>query len=208
MTTRSRLVFAHPDEAQAFKGIPHLITGIGLVNATTGLARAVAHDGIDRVVVLGTAGLIDDSLDLDTVYRVSETVQHDFAFESPRAFIASDGAVRVTGKRRGSAFRATEPVEQEETSICRAEANVIIATGDAFVTDDGVKADLLTRGVHLVDMESYGYAAMCAALDVPIDIFKIPSDFADSNTTDEDWDSIVKRKSEQLLDFARDRGLV
>ena len=42
---------------------------------------------------------------------------------------------------------------------------------------------------------------MCERLGVPLQIFKVPSDFADSATSDADWDEIVFRKSEQLREF-------
>lgn len=50
-------------------------------------------------------------------------------------------------------------------------------------------------------MESYAYTSVCARFGVALELFKIPSDFADSATTDEEWDTIVFRKSEQLRAF-------
>lgn len=204
----SLLVFAHPDEAQAFEGIPHLVTGIGLVNATTGIAHAARNQSFERVIVLGTAGMIDDTLNLDTVYRVAEAVQHDFAFESPRAFLEASGSVSIIGERRGSALGSEETTANPVDASANDVPTATIASGDAFVTDDALKEDLVQQGIHLVDMESYGYAAACVALGLSLEIYKIPSDFADSATTDADWDAIVRRKSEQLRHFAQTRGLL
>lgn len=187
------LVFAHREEAHAFAaaGVPHLITGIGLVNASVGLAQALHENEVSKVVVLGTAGMLDDSLDLDTVYRIDEAVQHDFAFASPRAVIHGDGLVIMLNENR-----AADP------------SKMVIATGNSFVTDDATRDSMRGQGVQLVDMESYAYAAMCQAFRVKLDIFKVPSDRADSATTDKTWDEIVHQKSEQLLNFARERGLL
>ncbi|MFA5606835.1 MAG: purine-nucleoside phosphorylase [Leucobacter sp.] len=173
------LVFAHRDEASAFADLPHLVTGIGKINAAVALATALASDHIERVIVLGTAGVVGDGdarLDLDTVVQVTEVVQHDFSLPSP--------ALRPSGEH-----------------LLPPSQHAVMATGDAFVKDDAQRAHIAGLGAGLVDMEGYAYAAVCARLDVPLQIFKIPSDFADSSTTDEEWDEIVFRKSEQLRAF-------
>ena len=172
------LVFAHRDEASAFADVPHLVTGVGKVNAAVSLAEALAGGGVDRVVVLGTAGVVSDDRDrpsLDLVYQIEEVVQHDFSLPSP--------PIRPAG----------EAILPERTAV--------LATGDVFVKDDAQRAGISALGASLVDMEAYAYAAVCERFGVPMQMFKIPSDFADSTTTDEEWDTIVFRKSEQLRDF-------
>ena len=173
------LVFAHGDEATAFADVDHLVTGVGKVNAATSLASALAGGGIDRVIVLGTAGVVGDGdarLDLDTVYQVTGVVQHDFSL--PSATLHPAGEVLL-------------PQDQ----------HAVMATGDQFVKNDEQRAHIAGLGAGLVDMEGYAFAAVCAKFGVDLQIFKIPSDFADSSTTDEEWDQIVFRKSEQLRDF-------
>lgn len=176
------LVFAHRDEASAFADVPHLITGVGKVNAAVSLAEVLAAGGAGRVVVLGTAGVVSDEGDrpsLDLVYQIEEVVQHDFSLPSP--------AIRPAG----------ETILPDRTAV--------LATGDVFVKNDSQRAGISALGASLVDMEAYAYAAVCARFDVPLQLFKIPSDFADSATTDEEWDTIVFRKSEQLRAFWEDR---
>jgi len=184
MVETSLLVFAHDDEATAFAAAeaPHLVTGVGKINAAFALTRAImeaiaAGHGPDRVVVLGTAGAVSDSARLDTVYQVTAAVQHDFSLPSPRFELGGEAIA--------------EPA--------------VIATGDVFVQDDAQRAALEAAGAMLVDMESYAYAAVCDRLGVPLQIFKTPSDFADSSTTQDEWDGIVVSKSDQLLAFATER---
>ena len=175
---KTLLVFAHCDEATAFADVPHLVSGVGKVNAATALAGALAAGDIERVIVLGTAGVVgdgEDRLDLNTVYQVTGVVQHDFSLPSPK--------IQPTG----------EIVLPEHTST--------IATGDVFVKDDEQRTHIQGLGASLVDMEAYAYAAICERFGVALQIFKVPSDFADSSTTDEEWDTIVFRKSEQLREF-------
>lgn len=188
MTQKILLVFAHDDEAVAFAaaGIPHLVTGVGKINATLALSEAIlrsageeegAASAVDRVIVLGTAGAVSDAARLDTVYQIGALVQHDFSLPSPR--------IELSG-----------PYLAETATI---------ATGDVFVQDDAQRAALEAAGASLVDMESYAFAVVCARLGVPLQIFKVPSDFADSSTTQDEWDGVVMSKSEQLFAFAKDR---
>ena len=103
-------------------------------------------------------------------------VQHDFSLPSP----AIDPAGEVVLS------------ESECTTM---------ATGDQFVSDDADRARISALGAKLVDMEGYAYASVCERFGVPLQIFKVPSDFADSETTMADWDAIVVEKSHQLRGF-------
>lgn len=173
------LVFAHGDEATAFADIDHLVTGVGKINAATSLSAALAAGNVARVVVLGTAGVVGDGadrLDLETVYQVTGLVQHDFSLPSATLHPAGEIVLPET-------------------------QHAVMATGDQFVKNDEQREHIAGLGAGLVDMEGYAYAAVCAKFDVALQLFKIPSDFADSSTTDEEWDQIVFRKSEQLRDF-------
>lgn len=179
VTGTTLLVFAHADEAECFAeaGVPHLVTGVGKINATLSLSQALlsAEPGaISRVVVLGTAGAIGDEARLDTVYQVTGVVQHDYSLPSPKITPAGQTLAPNTAT---------------------------IATGDVFVQDDAQRASISALGATLVDMESYAYAVVCERLEVPLQLFKVPSDFADSSTTQDEWDGVVVSKSRQLLDF-------
>ena len=201
------LVFAHREEAWAFGDVAHVVTGVGKINAASTLLHAltsgslvaqsaaqsaklqavgvsadhseVGRGAIRRVIVLGTAGVVREGLNapsLDHVYRIDAALQHDFSLPSPK-------------------------LELPDAPWCAEIPAATIATGDVFVTDDAVRINLAAQGADLVDMETYAFASVCARMGVPLQVFKVPSDFADSATTDEDWDSIVHRKSEQLRAF-------
>lgn len=183
MNDKTLLVFAHSDEAEAFasEGIPHLITEVGKINASLALSHAIltAEPGaLERVVVLGTAGAVSDEVRLDTVYQIEAVVQHDFSLPSPSISLGGDAI---------------------------ADRTAVIATGDVFVQDDAQRAALAVLGATLVDMETYAYASVCARLGVPLQVFKAPSDFADSSTTMDEWDGAVVSKSRQLFEFAQSR---
>lgn len=177
------LVFAHADEATAFADVPHLVTGVGKINGTLSLTAAICQGSVERVVVLGTAGVVADgpaAPTLGVVYQISAAVQHDYSLPSPRLSL-------------GSALILPEA------------ENAVIATGDVFVQNDAQRSAIANLGATLVDMETYAYASVCERLGVPLQVFKVPSDFADSSTTGEEWDDIAVSKSEQLRVFWEER---
>lgn len=205
------LVFAHQDEAVAFADVPYLITGIGKVNAAVLLSRALAAGEVSEVIVLGTAGMLDDTLDLETVYQVSSAVQHDFEFVSPAIELGEKGHLSLQNGSLASADLADLPGATGPTRVVEERQSQIptaaIATGDVYLADDADR-ERIGGEASLVDMETYAYARACVAFHVPLRVFKIPSDRADSETTHETWDTIVARKSHQLLEFAQEQQLI
>lgn len=184
MPAKELLVFAHRDEAHAFSDVPHLITGVGKINAATLLAKTLsdallAGTPYTQLTVLGTAGIVGGNLHLDSVVEVTAAVQHDFSLPSPTLSCGS----AITEK----------PTQFVPTAT--------IATADVFVQDDKQRQKIAELGAELCDMEVYAYLQTAAIFDTPIRVFKVPSDFADSNTTQDEWDAIVFRKSAQLREF-------
>ena len=169
------LVFAHADEAVAFDDVPHIVTGVGKINAAVTLAKQLSSGQFNRVVVLGTAGGIGAGVvSLDVIYQITEVLQHDFELASPTIVPAGEVVLAETAT---------------------------MATGDQFVTSDEQRAHLSSLGAELVDMEGYAFARVCEVFEIPLQIFKIASDFADSSTTMQEWDDIVHAKSRQLREF-------
>lgn len=176
---KSLLVFAHADEAVAFADVEHLISGVGKVNASVALAGALASGDIKNVVVLGTAGVVghagEDRPSLDTIYQITKLIQHDFPL--PSADVDPTGEVLLPDNK------------------------VTMATGDVFVSDDEQRIHIKSLGASLVDMEGYAYGSICQHFNVPLQIFKIPSDYADDSASIDEWDEIAKQKSVQLREF-------
>lgn len=166
------LVFAHPDEAQAFADLPHVVTGFGKVNAALGLTKAILESRPDRVFVLGTAGSLRDGMGT-SMYQAQSAFQHDAPFSA--------------GQHHGL---GTEVYAQYVT----------VATGDTFVADSVKKAHCIKLGADLVDMETAVYLQVGAELNTPVYVLKTPSDDADEGA-DKLWDIVVKECSERLRAF-------
>ncbi len=53
------------------RGIPYLITGIGMVATTYSLTKRLLEDAVDMVVQVGIGGILDRSARLGEVYQIS-----------------------------------------------------------------------------------------------------------------------------------------
>ncbi len=166
---RALVVAALAQEVAAMPaGVEVLVTGAGKSRAAAGLAGRLAEGPRPAVVVnLGTAGAVDPTV--SGVVEVGFVTEHDFPhraiellMEMPLArgyLLSPDAPPRPVG--------AAPP------------GTTALATGDVFVADAGRAAQIAAGGIHLVDMESHAYAAVCARLGVPFRCVKVVSDGAD-----------------------------
>ena len=152
---RPLVVVALRHEARYLRDVEVLLTGIGKVAAGTSVAAAIATQRPGRVLNVGTAGALRDGL--EGTHRIGRVLEHD---------LDHDGLSQLLG----------EPIPGEV--VLDPDLPTILATGDAFVQDGGLRAALAARA-HLVDMEGYAVARACAAAGVPCSIVKVVSDAAD-----------------------------
>ena len=75
-----------------------------------------------------------------------------------------------------------------------------MATGDVFVASADDAHRLAAAGVHLVDMEAYGYASVCAEFGVPFRCVKVVSDSADEGAGDS-WLDTIDACARSLADW-------
>lgn len=140
-----------------------LITGIGKVAAAAAVASALSRKLASKrdrerlvVVNLGTAGALRD--DVRGLCVPSRVLNHDISAEI----------------LRGMGF----PVD-DDLAIDGGDG-LVLATGDAFVTDEAARAALAKRAA-LVDMEGFAVAHACAEHGVPCKLVKHISDNADAS---------------------------
>jgi adenosylhomocysteine nucleosidase len=153
--------------------IPVLVTGVGKTAAAVAVSRMLARrDTADLVVLnVGTTGALRDGL--AGIYLPSVVINHDVNAE----------AIRAIG---------LDP--QEELRVEGGDGSVL-ASGDVFVTDPGVRARLAERA-HLVDMEAYGVVYACREYGVPVRVVKHVSDSADEAALD--WPALVDASAKVL----------
>ncbi|WP_183096312.1 nucleosidase [Nocardioides stalactiti] len=175
--TRYLVVAATEAEAAHVpRTLPVLVTGIGKTAAATAVARALASyeagaglAGLE-VVNIGTAGALHDHH--EGLHEPGIVLNHDINAE----------AVRALG------------YDPQERLVC-GPGDLVLATGDVFVTDPVVRARLAARA-DLVDMEGYAVVYAAGRLGVPVRLVKHVSDNADEGAMD--WPSLVDRSARAL----------
>ncbi|WP_206325101.1 MULTISPECIES: nucleosidase [unclassified Streptomyces] len=177
---RPLLVLAVKEEAQFLDtSLPVLLTGIGKVNAATALATALARGPRPSGIVnLGTAGALRAGW--TGTHLVGTVVQHD---------LDGEALARLT---TGETFGA--PISLPDGG------DVVLATGDLFISDETARARLAERA-PLVDMEGYALAYAAELAGVPLRMVKHVSDEA-GDGADRTWRESVAACSRELADWA------
>ncbi|WP_309065865.1 phosphorylase family protein [Microbacterium sp.] len=172
------LVAALESELQAFPtdlpGFDRLVTGPGKLKAAYGLTRALDAKKYDEVLVVGTAGAVEDAIDAG-VYDVSAAIQHDVQ--------DLDGIV-------GQHVSLPARIETGREGLT-------IATGDIFVDDADAVQRIRSLGGVLVDMETFAFVWVAQQFGVPIRVLRAVSDRAQDGATTI-WDDMVAACSAQL----------
>ena len=173
MTGRLLVVSAtRAEAAHVPDGLQVVVTGLGKTAAAVATTQALLESGRDGVTVvnIGTAGALREGV--AGLHQVGTVVNHDM---------------------NGDAIRALGYDPQDELVV--GTSDVVLASGDVFVTDPVVRERLAARA-HLVDMEGYAVAFACARLGVPVRLVKHVSDNADESALD--WPALVDRSAQAL----------
>ncbi len=174
MTPRHLVVSATTAEAAHVPpGLPLVITGMGKTAAAAATARALAsYDDLAGLTVLniGTAGALRPGL--TGLFEPGVVLNHDICADLLPAL-------------------GHDPQER----LVVGESDVVLATGDVFVSDPAIR-DALAERAHLVDMEGYAVAWAAREAGVPVRLVKHVSDAADESALD--WASMVEASAVEL----------
>lgn len=154
-----------------------VLTGLGKTAAAIATTRALAERtpqeraGL-QVVNLGSCGALRPGM--RGVFEPGVVLNHD---------ISAD------------AIRALGHDVRERLGVGAGDPELVLATGDLFVSDAQVR-DALAERASLVDMEGYAVVAACQAFDVPVRVVKHVSDDADASAFD--WATLVDTSARDL----------
>lgn len=168
------LSIALPQEfpiANKLYGYEIVYTGVGKINATFALTKAIIETGATEVINYGSSGSVNGKY--NGLVEVDTILQRDMVAEP----LAPRGAT---------------PYQQEDFAhaiILNSGTNITLGTGDSFVNTDDPWFKY--ADIDLVDMEGYALAVVCAKLNVKFRCFKYVSDNADENA-DNDWKKSLK----------------
>jgi adenosylhomocysteine nucleosidase len=161
--------------------LPVIITGVGKVAAASAvaasLARAEAAGAPYQLVVnIGSAGALHDHL--EGLHEIGSVLNHDLSANVLRGF----------------------GYDPQEWLTVGPEDGLRLATGDVFVSDPLVRAELAAQA-DLVDMEGYAIAWACRQAGVPVRLIKHISDKADEGAMD--WLTLVDLSARALGEWLR-----
>lgn len=128
--------------------------GMGMTGATRTTERLLADGGVDRVLVVGICGGLDEKVPIGTVLH-------------PEVLI--DGVA-------GTEYKS--PAWAPLTLSGR------LATFDDIDVELQMLPQLIQAGVNAVDMETAAVAAVCERHDVPYAVFRAISDYATDGSVD------------------------
>ena len=151
-----------------------VICGVGKVNAACGAQIAIDLLKADKIVNIGVAGGLNDSVEVGKMYCISAAVQYDFDL------------TQLNGGKIGTLDECKTnylPLAHGKVYPLRK-----LATGDRF-NDNPADYRLLTQTLNadIRDMEGAAIAQVCMHADVPCYSYKIISDLAGSGSTTEQY---------------------
>lgn len=159
-------VFALESEAgNDFDGMNKLITGIGKVNASIALTKAIIHQKPKLIINLGSAG--------SSRFNKGEVI-------CCRNFIQRDMDVRGLGFLEYETPLSGIPVVLEHGHSMGGLQEGICGTGDSF------EMNHLNDAYNVIDMEAYPLALIAKMENIPFLCLKYISDDAGDNAA-EDW---------------------
>ena len=157
--------------------VPVVYTGIGKVNAAVSAEREVLRFSPKLVINLGTAGAFNEKY--RGLCEIDSVIQRDFD-TSP---LAPRGVV---------------PFQDSPSTFFSEFGNLKCGTGDNFMTEPDDWS--VKNGIHLVDMELYSIAKVCAEYNIPWRSIKFVTDIIGKNSGDE-WKDGLGNAQRELLDW-------
>lgn len=155
------------------KLVIHVCCGVGTVNAALCAQLLIDKFGVEGIINTGIAGGMDHKVKVCDVVISSEVLYHD-----------TDPHLLTDYLPYQSVFAADSKMVACAAETCAAQEVVChtgrIVSGDAFISDNATKADIVTRCSPLaVDMESAGIGHCAFKNGVPFVSVRCISDNAD-----------------------------
>lgn len=180
-------------------------SGIGKVNAARTTQVMIDHFKIEYIMNLGAAGAINNTLEIGDILIGKYVVQHDFDIT---AFGHSKGY--ITGVGNNIECDKSFLIKLEEVIKNMPEGNYkiklgIVATGDIFCTDVGMKDKIRAKfNADVVDMECAAIAQVTYLNNLPFIVIRSISDTPNgknASTFDENLKLASKRCANILKEF-------
>lgn len=173
--------------------------GVGKVNAARTTQILIDKFNIEYIINVGSAGAINDKLNIGDIVIGESLVQHDF---DVTAFGRDKGYIPDTGKF----FKAEEKLIQKCKDITVENINIIsgiIASGDVFCNDANMKYRIREEfGADCIEMEGAAIAQVCFLSEIPFIIIRSISDIPNGNN-EIDFNKYLEFASKNCAEFIK-----
>lgn len=180
-------------------------SGIGKVNAARTTQVMIDHFKVEYIMNLGSAGAINDQLDVGDILIGKYVVQHDFDIT---AFGHSKGYITGVGNNIECDKSLITKLEEVIKSLQERNYKIklgIVATGDIFCTDVAMKDKIRAQfDADVVDMECAAIAQVAYLNSLPFIVVRSISDTPNgknASTFDENLKLASKRCASILKEF-------
>lgn len=159
-------------------------SGIGKVAAAITAQMLIDHFGVDALLNTGMAGGLDSRLAVKDLVIATAALQHDFditAFGHARGFMYGEDDTKPTLFVADKTLCEQAKIAAEAVLPAGSKAiDGIVASGDIFVDDSGLKAQLRDGfGAAAAEMEGAAIAQTAVANGIPFVLLRTISDLAE-----------------------------
>jgi len=174
-----------PQELQAsknlFVGWEPVVTGVGKVQASIAVTKAINHFHPDYVIGIGTCKALDESYTIGDIVIAKTVVQYDIDLR--RFNLARTEVFNSLGKKVGALESPCSILDIGRIAPLRAAIHqqAVIGTADRFLVSSDIDSlPFLIEELHInaVDMESYAIAAAAHEFGLPWAVVRCISDDA------------------------------
>ena len=174
--------------------------GVGKVNAARTTQILIDNFDIEYVINVGTAGSLNDNIEIGDLVIAEKLVQHDFditGFGHEKGYISGSGKYFYSDKSLIQKAKLTIEEMNEKFN----QHVGIIATGDVFVQDINVKNIIKEEfNAECVEMEGAAIAQVCTLDKVPFIVIRAISDKPNGNNSI-DFETYLQMACERYAKF-------
>ena len=182
-------------------------SGVGKVNAARTTQIMVDNFKVDYIINLGSAGAVNNKLNIGDIVIAKHVVQHDFditAFGHSKGYITGIGNSILCDREK------VEEMEKKLANVKEMKYNVkigVVATGDIFCTEVVMKDKIRTKfNADVVDMECAAIGQVAFLNGIPFMAIRGVSDSPNgenASTFDENLNLASQRCAEILEVFLK-----
>lgn len=179
--------------------------GVGKVNAARTTQIMIDNYDIEYIVNIGTAGAIDNDLNVTDVVIGEKITQHDFditAFGHEKGYITGVGKyVYSDEKLINKCKEVMESIDKDNSFNVKVGA---IASGDVFCTSQELANNISNEfNASCVEMEGAAIGQICALDNVPFIVIRSISDSPNGNNNI-DFDTYLDIASKRGANFLQE----